>query len=163
MGMVFIVCQKYQEFPGKWNREVINIGVSDGFKVSYCDDDPDKICLYSTQGGMDRFVCEVNTQEDATSVCEQIMRSHVNNEAHMVVDVEDYFVSDVAESIGKDEFIEIMLGILEKLGYGELTEQYKIMDADGWMDEVVDDDPIENVDDDMDNNDDQIGGDMSND
>jgi len=122
--MVFIISQKYQEYPGKWTQDVINIGVIDGFKLLHSDENPDDICVFTTYNGMEKFIFKTNQEEDATRIIEQIMRTHVNNEAHIVNNIDEFLVSDIKEVMDKEVLEEIIYGILEKYGYGDIADQY---------------------------------------
>lgn len=122
--MVFVVSQKHQEFPGRWEQEVINIGTIDGFKLVHSDDAPEDVCVFTTSNGFDRFVCKLEKKESASKLIEQIMRTHVNNEAHIVNDISELFISEIKDILDQNTMLEIMFSVLEKHGYGELVDQF---------------------------------------
>lgn len=138
--MVFIVSQEFEEFPGRFTREVINFGVIDGFKIVY-DVDNDTRRIYTTGGGIEKFVCKLADDEKSAKskeVIQDIMKAHVTNEAHTIFDVDDFFTSVLDEVIDKDTLIEVMLGLLQRHGYEGIVDKFiELGESESEEEEVV--------------------------
>lgn len=125
--MVFIISQEYEEFPGKFVHDTINIGMIDGFKIK---NDDTKYTIYTTMGGTDRYICSHENKDVCIDVIASIMRSHVQNETHVVVDIEDFLVSPVDDLNDKESLIEIMLGLLERYGHSDIVDKFVNLESD---------------------------------
>jgi len=125
--MVFIISQEYEEFPGKFVHDTINIGMIDGFKIK---NDNTKYTIYTTMGGIDRYICSHEDKQMCIDIIESIMRNHVQNESHIVMNIDDFLTSPVDDLNDKDSLMEVMLGLLERYGHSDIVDKYVNLDED---------------------------------
>ena len=120
--MVFLVGQEFEEFPGKFSSEVINIGSCDGFKISKYDTS-DSYNIYAiTPSGLERFMFNADSTGDCVEGISSVMRLHVNNEPTAIIRMEE---CDTDEEINdKDMVLDIMFDLLKKYGHEEIVNKY---------------------------------------
>lgn len=126
--MVFIISQEYEEFPGKFVYDTINIGMIDGFKIKVNEDHT--YTVYSTMGGSDRYLFTTETKQLCNDAIESIMRSHVNNEGHIVFEISDFLTSPVDSLNDKESIMEIILGLMKRHGYDDIVDKYYDIEED---------------------------------
>lgn len=120
--MVFIVSEEYLNPYGKPTVNVINIGSVDDLKIIR---DADEYTICVNQGDFEKFICKSESIEEARDVIQGIYNSHVKHEGHVLVDVETVKPKQVDHMVSLEDIHDIMLELLEELGYPELVQLYE--------------------------------------
>ncbi|HPP76770.1 hypothetical protein [Methanospirillum sp.] len=122
--MALLVSEEYVNPYGKKTLNVLNIAVIDDLKIMK-DTESDGYVICASHGDFEKFICKCDTIEESKSIIKNIYNSHTKSEEYEIIDVESIKPLPVMESISVDEVHDLMLDILEHLGYSNLVQLYE--------------------------------------
>jgi hypothetical protein len=125
--MVYIISQEYKDSFGKNTHKIINIaGVVDLRIIENTNEETDAtdfIICYDV-GGIDQFICSCTDYSEALGVVKTIINAHYTKQQFDFVDIGDLRPKRVTEDVSIDEVHDLILDIMEQMGYGKLIDLY---------------------------------------